>query len=143
MHASTPGNQWLSHATQLLELRPRPLITAPPLLAPPVRGTQVLRLNEATLRNIFTAVCTTGGLGEKAKHMSLEEWKACIRGLDLLAADFTERDATMCFACSRMIVRDCRVVTAWLCMRMPPDAVLHMHACAWARARVGRVHARA
>ena len=100
----------------------------------------MLRLFEPSLRSVFGALCSRGGLGEKAKHLSrshsahtplavhavstarvhhthpaaascvivqakhlsLEEWKAFLRGAELMAADFTERDATMCFAWSRM-----------------------------------------
>ena len=66
----------------------------------------VLKKHESSLRNIFSAVCTTGGRGEKERHMSLDEWKGLLRGIELIDVDVSERDAAMCFAWSRMCVAD-------------------------------------
>ena len=63
---------------------------------------RVLRKVEPSLQNLFHALCKTGGSGEKAKHLNLDEWRLLIRGLGLLDVDVTERDATMCFSWSRM-----------------------------------------
>lgn len=61
---------------------------------------------EPALRNIFTAMCTTGGRGEKERHMALIEWVLLCRGADLTGPDCSDRDAIMCFAWSRMCVID-------------------------------------
>ena len=61
---------------------------------------------EGSLRNIFTAVCITGGRGEKERHLSLDEWKGLLRGVQLIDVDCSERDVSMCFAWSRMCVVD-------------------------------------
>jgi len=66
----------------------------------------VLRQQEISLRNIFTAVCEIGGRGEKEQHMHAEEWKVLLRWSELLSTDCSERDAVMCFAWSRMCVVD-------------------------------------
>ena len=67
---------------------------------------KTLRIFESSLRSIFTAMCLSGGLGEKGKHLSLEEWKMMLRACDIITADCSERDAAMCFAWSRMCVVD-------------------------------------
>ena len=66
----------------------------------------VLKQQETSLRSIFTAVCVIGGRGEKERHMHTDEWKLMLRWSEMLSADCSERDATMCFAWSRMCVVD-------------------------------------
>jgi len=69
----------------------------------------VLLKNESSLRNLF-AVAAGGDPGgpsaSTAKLLSLEEWKALLKALHLVGLDITDRDARLCFACSRMAVVD-------------------------------------
>jgi hypothetical protein len=41
-----------------------------------------------------------------AALLSITEWKELLKGLGLIGLDITERDARLCFACSRMAVID-------------------------------------
>jgi hypothetical protein len=66
----------------------------------------VLKPQEASLRNLFTSVCTTGGAGLKAKHMLIHEFIGVLRLCDIVGVDVTEREAAMSFAWSRMCVID-------------------------------------
>ena len=67
---------------------------------------QALMACEPSLRNVFLAICHTGGRGEKERHMSMTEWTAFCHGTEVLGIDLSERDAMMCFAWSRMCVVD-------------------------------------
>ena len=66
----------------------------------------VLKGYEPSLRAVFTAMCVTGGRGEKERHLALGEWVLLGRGTELIGVDCSERDASMCFAWSRMCVVD-------------------------------------
>lgn len=77
----------------------------------------VLLKNEASLRNLFRAIRSMNdspsavhgtGVADARDLMSLEEWLLFLRGADLVDRDLSERDATLCFAWSRMIVVDPR-----------------------------------
>ena len=62
---------------------------------------------ERELRLLFTVV-SGGGRGREAELLSLKEWKDMLRALNLIQADLTDRDATLCFVWSRMVVIDPR-----------------------------------
>ena len=71
----------------------------------------VLEAYEPSLRCIFAGVARAGGASEGSKggaslRISIDEWKAFVRGLDLIGTDLTERDANLCFSWSRMCVVD-------------------------------------
>ena len=73
--------------------------------------TTALEKHAASLTHIFSALASSGrsGPGEGAgarKLVGLSEWLAFMRGLHLIGEDLTERDATLCFVFSRMIVID-------------------------------------
>jgi hypothetical protein len=67
---------------------------------------RVLRRHASSLECLFTAMSQSGGSGEKGRHLSLAEWKGMLRGARLIDVDVTDRDASMCFAWSRMCVVD-------------------------------------
>ena len=63
--------------------------------------------SERELRLLF-AIVSGGGRGKEAELLSLKEWKDMLRALNLIQADLTDRDATLCFVWSRMVVIDPR-----------------------------------
>ena len=64
----------------------------------------VLRRHEASLRLLFGAL-TGRGAGTDANYLCLAEWMTFLRAVDLLeAGDISERDATLAFTWSRMVV---------------------------------------
>ena len=65
---------------------------------------QVLAQHEASLRNVFTVAAGGGSSGAGSKLLGLHEWRRLLKGLGLIGRDVTERDATLCFCCSRMAV---------------------------------------
>ena len=71
---------------------------------------EVLSRHEASLRNVFSVAA--GGdpsLSPAAgKLLSLGEWRTLLKALGFIGKDVTERDARLCFACSRMAVIDAR-----------------------------------
>lgn len=68
---------------------------------------KVLREHEVSLRRIFAGLCAANGkTAADAQLLSLGEWKDFLRALDLMKADITERDCTLCFSWSRMCVID-------------------------------------
>ena len=70
----------------------------------------VLARHEVSLKNLF-AVAAGGepSLSASAgRLLSLEEWRALLKSLEFIGKDVTERDARLCFACSRMAVIDSR-----------------------------------
>jgi len=70
---------------------------------------EVLLEDEDSLRNMF-AVAAAGAsdvAGSKGSGLlGLVEWKAFLKALQLIGKDVSERDASLCFACSRMAVAD-------------------------------------
>jgi hypothetical protein len=64
---------------------------------------KVLRRHEKSLRLLFAAV-SGGGRGKESDLLSLEEWMRFLREARIMGADLSERDATLCFAYSRMLV---------------------------------------
>ena len=72
--------------------------------------TSVLADYEPSLKHLF-AVAAGGGAetgGKGAELLSLPEWSSLLRALGLIGVDVTERDARLCFSCSRMVVVDGR-----------------------------------
>ena len=70
---------------------------------------EVLLANESSLRIVFEGLAAgsdalTGGFN--ALLLSLHEWRAFMRALQLLGDDLTERDSMLCFSYSRMAVID-------------------------------------
>ena len=73
--------------------------------------TWMLTVHKESLSNLFKGL--SGSEGKAGKHkeeelLSLDEWTAFLRGLDLIGIDLTEREVTRAFAWSRMIVIDPR-----------------------------------
>ena len=66
---------------------------------------EALRRHEQSLRVIFGAI-TGRGPGKDSSLLSIQEWMAFLRALDLIDVDLSERDATFSFAWSRMVVAD-------------------------------------
>ena len=70
----------------------------------------VLRRHEVALRQVFSAVASTESADVSKAHLTnlidFNEWKALLRALNLLGADLTERDGTLCFTHARMVVID-------------------------------------
>lgn len=70
---------------------------------------EVLLRHEESLRNMF-AVAAAGAsdfVGSKGSTLlGLLEWKAFLKALRLIGKDVSDRDASLCFACSRMAVAD-------------------------------------
>jgi len=73
---------------------------------------QVLREHEASLRNLFDAVSSSHKDGRQSRAadslLSLDEWLGFVHAAELIGSDASIRDATMCFAWSRMTVIDGR-----------------------------------
>jgi hypothetical protein len=69
---------------------------------------RVLRRHEHSMRLVFNAAASAAysERGLRARMLSHAEWMHMLRALELIAQDLTERDATLCFAWSRMQV-DC------------------------------------
>ena len=70
---------------------------------------EYLRCKERSLRNLFL-VLAGGGRGAETTLLDLSEWKDFMRAVDLIAADVTERDATLAFVWSRTAVIDGRTI---------------------------------
>ena len=67
--------------------------------------TGALTHHRKSLRNLFDGL--SGGEGDSGldgETLSLQEWKAFMRGIGLISIDITDREATLCFAWSRMVV---------------------------------------
>ena len=69
-----------------------------------------LRRREPLLRALFVQVNAFQAQEvtkkDEAQLLSLAEWLALLKALELISSDLTERDATLCFAWSRMLVVD-------------------------------------
>ena len=75
------------------------------LYHPEVAG--VLMQHEPSLRMIFNCMAVVPRSAKKlGAIIGLGEWKALMRRLQLVDYDLTERDAALCFICSRMAVID-------------------------------------
>ena len=70
----------------------------------------VLRRHEEALRHLFNRACQLGGVtvagGLTNKLISFPNYKDFIKAFDLIDADLTERDATLCFVWARMLTID-------------------------------------
>jgi len=68
-----------------------------------------LMRNRASLQNLFDGLSAgEGAIGIEGSLLSLAEWKTFMRGLGMISVDVTERETTLCFAWSRMVVADAR-----------------------------------
>ena len=68
------------------------------------QASEVLAANETSLRNLFDALRTGGGRQSARSLLSLDEWLGFLRAARLVGSDVSDREATMCFAWSRMTV---------------------------------------
>ena len=67
------------------------------------RVTAALAKHEASLRHLFNVgAAGDSGASANAKLLSLSEWSAMLKALGLIGQDVTDRDARLCFSCSRM-----------------------------------------
>ena len=77
------------------------------LYSPQVAAT--LLTHEPSLRNLFNAVArvaTVPGTQKLGMLLGIAGWKTLVRRLELVDYDATERDASLCFITSRMVVID-------------------------------------
>ena len=79
-----------------------------------LKVTEVLAKHETSLRSIF-GVAAGSGCDSKtaAALLSLDEWTNLLKALDFIGRDVTERDARLCFSCSRMVVIDDRTAKGY------------------------------
>ena len=110
------GHVFVTEASKLFELNLSPFLDpavfADPnafrrehLYHPEVAG--VLMQHEPSLRMIFNCMAVVPRSAKKlGAIIGLGEWKALMRRLQLVDYDLTERDAALCFICSRMAVID-------------------------------------
>ena len=59
-----------------------------------------------SLRNLFAVAAGGDTASATDKLLSLDEWRRLLKALGLIGKDVTERDARLCFSCSRMAVID-------------------------------------
>ena len=78
-------------------------------------ATTVLALNEPSLRAIFDALTAACGPAMHSKKLvALPAWLQFARAIGLIGVDVSQRDATLAFAFSRMIVVDNQTLSGWL-----------------------------
>ena len=125
--------------------------------------TAVLADNEPSLRHLIAVAAGAGAAGQRAHEaqlLSLGEWTRLLKALGLIGRDVTERDARLCFSCSRMAVVDGRTLKGrskednlpfegflealcrLSCLKaLPTDAELERTGCADAGIFLQRLHA--